>query len=105
MVSAPELQQSLPHASQKAEDGFIIAVCRVLKEKKPNYLRHIVDLKCSVTRTMGQLGLPRVRMGLCPEQADERVSRTLVMKRYERLEIAESVGDFKIIFVDVGRSA
>ena len=94
-----------PHASQNAEDGFIVAVRRVLKEKKPHYLRHIVELKCSVTRTMDQMGLPCVRMGLRPEQADERVSRTLVMKRYELLETAESVEDFRIIFVDVVRGA
>ena len=70
---------------------------RVLKEKKPHYLRHIVELKCSVTRTMDQMGLPRVGMDLRPEQADERVIRTLVMKRSEKLEMAESAEYFKII--------
>ena len=94
---------SWPHASRRAEDSFIIAVRKSLEKEKPNYLRHIVDLKCSVTRTMDQMGLPRVRMNLRPEQADERVSRALVLKRYERLEMAESVEDFKIIFIDVVR--
>ena len=94
-----------PHASQNAEDGFIVAVRRVLKEKKPHYLRHIVALKCSVTRTMDQMGLPRVKVkiNLRPEQADQRVCRTLVLQRCERLETVASVDDFKTIFIDVVR--
>ena len=94
---------SWPHASRRAEDSLIIAVRKSLEKEKPNYLRHIVELKCSVTRTMDEMGLLRVRMDLRPEQADERVSRALVLKRYERLETAESVEDFKIIFIDVVR--
>ena len=96
---------SWPQASRRAEDGLIIAVRKSLGKEKPYYLRHIVELKCSVTRTMHQMGLPRVRMGLRPEQAGERVCRTMVLKRYERLETAESVEDFKIIFIEAVRGA
>ena len=91
------------HASRRAEDSLIIAVRKSLEKNKPNYLRHIVELKCSVTRTMDQMGLPRVRMNLRPEQADERVCRTLVLKRYQRLETVVSVEDFKTIFIGVVR--
>ena len=94
---------SWPHASRKAEDSLIIAVRRLLKKKKPHYLRHIVELKCSVTRTMDQMGLPRVKMDLRPEQADKHVCRTSVLLRYERLETVASVEDFKNIFIDVVR--
>ncbi|KZT67869.1 hypothetical protein DAEQUDRAFT_375362 [Daedalea quercina L-15889] len=95
---------SWPHALRKAEDSLIIAVRKGLAEAKPQYLQHIVDLKCSVTRTIEELGLPRVVLGLYPDAIDLRVCRTLVMKSYERLELVESVEDFKTVYVDVVRA-
>ena len=88
----------------RAADAFIRNPAWLL-EKKPHYLRHIVEIKCSVTRTMDQMGLPRVKVkiNLRPEQADERVCRTLVLQRCERLETVASVEDFKTIFIDVVR--
>ena len=92
-----------PYATSRAEDGTIIAVRKVLKEKKPQYLPYIVDLKCSDTRTISELGLPRLAMHIAPEKCELRVCRTLVMKRYQRVETVESVEDFKKIFVDIVR--
>ena len=94
---------SWPHAARRSEDGMIIAVRKALKKTKPQYLPYIVDLKCSNTRTIQALGLPRVAMNIIPEGCDLRVCRTLVMKRYQRLETVDSVEDFKKIFVDIVR--
>ncbi|KAI0733647.1 hypothetical protein C8Q72DRAFT_771988 [Fomitopsis betulina] len=47
------------HKAHQAEDALIKAVRRGLKDKKPQYLPNIVDLKCSVTRSMSEIKLPR----------------------------------------------
>ncbi|KAH9832225.1 uncharacterized protein C8Q71DRAFT_267412 [Rhodofomes roseus] len=43
-------------------------------------------------------------MGLYTAEIDLRVCRTLVMKSYERLELVDSVEDFKKVYVDVVRA-
>ncbi|KAH9920064.1 uncharacterized protein B0H18DRAFT_1025751 [Fomitopsis serialis] len=95
---------SWPHALRKAEDSLITAVRTKLGQTKRQYLPHIVDLKCSVTRTIDEMKLPRAAMGLDRDEADERVCRVLVMSCYQRLEVVESVDDFKKVYVDVVRA-
>ncbi|TFY54848.1 hypothetical protein EVJ58_g8616 [Rhodofomes roseus] len=95
---------SWPHARRRAEDSLIIAVRRGLKDRKPAYLRHVVDLKCSVTRNIEDMGLPRHAMGLDLEEEDVRVSRTLILKSYRRLEEVGSVEGFKQIYIHVVRA-
>lgn len=100
-------KMSWPHANRglRAEGSVIIAVRRSLEKKKPNYLRHIVEPNCSVTNSMDQIAHPRAGTDLPCHEADdpECVCRTLVLRRYERLEAVTSVEDFKIIFIDVVR--
>ncbi|KAI0733639.1 hypothetical protein C8Q72DRAFT_881195 [Fomitopsis betulina] len=95
---------SWPHEARQAEDVLIKAVRRALKKEKPQYLPNIVDLKCSVTRSIEEIGLPRVAMGILPEARDLRICRTLVMKRYQRLEMLETVDDFKKIYIQIVRA-
>ncbi|TFY53177.1 hypothetical protein EVJ58_g9593 [Rhodofomes roseus] len=95
---------SWPHALRRAEDSLITAVRRELRAKKPAYLRHVVELKCSVTRTLDEINLPRLAMGLRPDETDERVCRTLILARYQRLEEIGSVERFKIVYIDVVRA-
>ncbi|KAH9920046.1 uncharacterized protein B0H18DRAFT_1122146 [Fomitopsis serialis] len=91
-----------PDALRSAEDSIVIAVRTKLSETKRQYLPHIVDLKCYVTRTIEEMKLPRAAMGL--DHDDERVCRVLVMQWYQRLETVESVDDFKKVYTDVVRA-
>ncbi|KAH9920054.1 uncharacterized protein B0H18DRAFT_957239 [Fomitopsis serialis] len=93
-----------PDALRSAEDSVIIAVRKRLSEAKREYLPHIVDLKCYVSRTIEEMKLPRAAMGLARDEADERVCRVLVMQCYQRLEMVESVDDFKKVYTDVVRA-
>ena len=60
-------------------------------------------LKCSVTKSIGEMGLPHLAMGVVPEEQDLRVCRTLILKRYERLETIGSAEGFRTVFVHVVR--
>ncbi|KAH9831015.1 uncharacterized protein C8Q71DRAFT_318204 [Rhodofomes roseus] len=94
-----------PHKGWKAEDQVIRAVRQSLADKKKGrYLDHIVDLKCAVTKSIEEMGLPRVAMGIIPEEQDLRVCRTLILKRYQRLEAIGSAECFHVVFVDVVRA-
>ncbi|KAH9925286.1 uncharacterized protein B0H18DRAFT_1009461 [Fomitopsis serialis] len=94
-----------PHKSRQAEDKMIRAVRQCLVEKgKEKYLDHVVDLKCSVTKSIEEMGLPRVAMGVVPEEQDLRVCRTLILRRYERLETIGSQKGFHTVFVHVVRA-
>ncbi|TFY55594.1 hypothetical protein EVJ58_g8148 [Rhodofomes roseus] len=93
-----------PHKARQAEDRMIRTVRQQLAAKKPKYLDYIVDLKCAVTKSIEEMGLPRVAMGIIPEEQDLRVCRTLILKRYQRLEAIGSAQGFHIVFVDVVRA-
>ncbi|KAH9925276.1 uncharacterized protein B0H18DRAFT_1009413 [Fomitopsis serialis] len=83
-----------PHKSRQAEDKMIRAVRRCLVEKgKEKYLD-----------TIEEMGLPRLAMGVVPEEQDLRVCRTLILKRYERLETIGSQKGFHTVFVHVVRA-
>ncbi|KAI0925192.1 hypothetical protein AcW2_005871 [Taiwanofungus camphoratus] len=89
-----------PSKGREAEDNFIKTIRRKLKAHAPRWLDHVVDLKCSVTRNMEQMDLPRIYMTNLLDY-EERVFRIMVMKKYDALEQVNSVGEFKKVFVDV----
>ncbi|KAI0929654.1 hypothetical protein AcW1_010341 [Taiwanofungus camphoratus] len=89
-----------PSKGREAEDNFIKKIRRKLKAHAPRWLDHVVDLKCSVTRNMKQMDLPRIYMTNLLDY-EERVFRIMVMKKYEALEQVNSVDEFKKVFVDV----
>ncbi|KAI0937812.1 hypothetical protein AcW1_010287 [Taiwanofungus camphoratus] len=94
-----------PSKMREAEDCFIR---KVRKKLRPEYLKHIVDLKCSLTRTMQEMKLPRASMGdlrhFGVDDVEERVCRTLVLKAYSPLELVNGPEEFKDIFVAVVRA-
>ncbi|KAH8091041.1 hypothetical protein BXZ70DRAFT_909917 [Cristinia sonorae] len=83
------------------EDTHIRAVRMKLSSKQEtrHLLEHIVDMKCSITQTMEELGLPRAFMGLSMDDASERVCRILIMREYIPLNLVESADEFKAAFV------
>ncbi|KAI0955472.1 hypothetical protein AcW1_010340 [Taiwanofungus camphoratus] len=89
-----------PSKEREAEDNFVKTIRRKLKAHAPRWLDHVVDLKCSVTRNIKQMDLPRIYMTNLLDY-EERVFRIMVMKRYEALEQVNSVDEFKKVFVDV----
>ncbi|KAH9939900.1 hypothetical protein B0H21DRAFT_825008 [Amylocystis lapponica] len=93
-----------PHAHRAPEERFIRIVRGKLQQKAPGYLRHIVDVKCFVTRNMAEMGLPRAYMGIGFGSEDTRDFRLIVMKKYEPLESVESVDEFKTVFEHVVRA-
>ncbi|THH31243.1 hypothetical protein EUX98_g2952 [Antrodiella citrinella] len=88
--------------TRDSEDSNIRAIRTTLAKtpKTHKYLKHIVDLKCSLTRTMAEMGLPRAFMDLKDTQP-ERVCRLLIMTEYLPLNMVDSVMEFKSIFIDV----
>lgn len=66
------------------------------------FVANIVDMKCSLTRTMEEMGLPRAKMSNMAT-IDVRVCRVLILKRYLPLEQVGSAKVFKKVFVDVVR--
>jgi len=91
-------------ALHQAEDQTIMVVRRKLAEKNKKYCDHIIDLKCSVTRSIEEMSLPRCAMGVIPKDEDLRVCRTMILKRYEHLEDIGSADAFHTVFVDVVRA-
>ncbi|KAH9950032.1 hypothetical protein B0H21DRAFT_830695, partial [Amylocystis lapponica] len=91
------------HASRTPEEKFIRVVRSKLQQKAPGYLRHIVDLKCFVTRNMAEMGLPRAFMDIGPAAEDKRDFRLMILRKYEELESVESVDEFKMVFEHVVR--
>lgn len=92
-----------PVITRHREDNFIRKIRRTLKEKKPEYLKHVVDLKCSHDRTMKQLQLPRALMDDLPilDRFETRALLCLVMEEYRPLESVKNIDEFKTVFVDV----
>ncbi|KAI0918124.1 hypothetical protein AcV5_002895 [Taiwanofungus camphoratus] len=89
-----------PSKERQAEDNFIKKIRRNLKVHAPRWLDHVVDLKCSVTRNMKEMNLPRVYMTKVLDYR-EQLFRMTVMKKYEALEQVNSVDEFKKVFIDV----
>ncbi|KAH9950054.1 hypothetical protein B0H21DRAFT_889230 [Amylocystis lapponica] len=91
------------HASRTPEEKFIRIVRSKLRQKARGYLRHIVDVKCLVTRNMEKMGLPRTFMDIELPGDDMRDFRLMVMKRYESLGAVVSADEFKTVFEHVVR--
>ncbi|TFY50388.1 hypothetical protein EVJ58_g11070 [Rhodofomes roseus] len=92
------------HAVRKPEDEMIKVVRRRLAERKPNYLKHIVDLKCSMTKSAEDMHLPRCALGVDPGAENLRACRILILKKYEPLETIGSAENFHVVFLDVVRA-
>ncbi|KAL6305452.1 hypothetical protein BKA93DRAFT_927729 [Sparassis latifolia] len=81
---------------ERASEASLIRLVRQSLGKKPNMLQHIVDLKCSVTRSMEAVGLPRAFLPDARlESPDTRELRLLVLTKYEPLQSVCSVDEFK----------
>lgn len=80
-----------------------IRVARVAlgeKESTRRYLKHVVDMKCSLTRTMKEMGLPRAAMyGLPEDEEAARFCRVLVLKAYLPLTEVKNPDEFMTAFV------
>ncbi|KAH9940561.1 hypothetical protein B0H21DRAFT_576422 [Amylocystis lapponica] len=98
------VKMAWPQAHLVAEERLIRVVRGQLQQKAPSYLRHIVDLKCFVTRNMEEMGLPRAFMDIELAEDDKRDFRLMVLKKYEELEFVESVDEFKTVFEHVVRA-
>lgn len=94
-----------PVVTRHGEDTFIRKIRRKLKEKKPECLKHVVDLKCSLGRTIEELELPRAFMNDLPvlQKFEKRMLRCLVMEEYSTLESIDGLDEFKTVFVDTVR--
>ncbi|PCH43915.1 hypothetical protein WOLCODRAFT_138673 [Wolfiporia cocos MD-104 SS10] len=88
--------------TNRVETTTIMTIRTTLAAKRPTMLDHIVDLKCSLSMTIDELGLPRAYMGT--RVLGERVFRTIIMQRYAPLELMNSAAEFKSIFLDVVRA-
>ncbi|TCD70754.1 hypothetical protein EIP91_001783 [Steccherinum ochraceum] len=87
---------------REAEDHFVRVARKALdaKDSTKEILKHIVDIKCSLTLSMEQLHLPRAAMEGIPKTDDyERVCRVLVMTEYFPLRLVTSPEEFKTIYV------
>ncbi|KAI0936856.1 hypothetical protein AcV5_004887 [Taiwanofungus camphoratus] len=99
---------SWPSKARKGEDYIIKKVRRGLYDGKPEYLKHVVDLKYSLIRTEEEMKLPRASMGKLEGfgvlSMEVRVCRTLILKAYLPLEQVNSPDEFKTVFVDTVRA-
>ncbi|KAI0931585.1 hypothetical protein AcW2_000442 [Taiwanofungus camphoratus] len=97
-----------PPKMRDAEGYFIKRDRKQLSDHRSEYLKHVVDLKCSLIRSMQEMKLPRASMGdlrdFGLDNVEERVCRTLVLKAYSPLELVSSPEEFKIIFIEVVRA-
>ncbi|KAK7690101.1 hypothetical protein QCA50_006747 [Cerrena zonata] len=82
------------------EDGTVRTI-RSLLRSAPGYLKHIVDIKCTLEQSMEEAELPRVFM--LDENDDEsgRTFKVIVMKAYLPLEHINDPNDFKKVWRDV----
>ncbi|TFY56047.1 hypothetical protein EVG20_g9081 [Dentipellis fragilis] len=88
---------SWPLAYRGREDALI----RTIRDRVGSrWKKHVPDLQCSLCLEGESLDLPRFKMGLRERIEDERVFRVLVCARYERLQYAQTLEEFKTIFVD-----
>ncbi|PCH39516.1 hypothetical protein WOLCODRAFT_159108 [Wolfiporia cocos MD-104 SS10] len=92
------------HPSDRKGDeaDCIRTIRRTLAKKKPHMLKHIVALKCSMSRTMEEMSLPRALMGV--KALQERVFRVYVMQQYEPLHALPGAQEFKTVIIDVLRA-
>ncbi|OCH84813.1 hypothetical protein OBBRIDRAFT_375200 [Obba rivulosa] len=93
-----------PQEDRDAEDELIRKIRRAIDENDEarRYLKHIVDLKCSLTLSMEDVRLPRIFMDDVPlASSHRRMWRALVMEEYLPLQLVDSVDEFKEVFKHV----
>ncbi|KAL6301531.1 hypothetical protein BKA93DRAFT_828181 [Sparassis latifolia] len=97
---------SWPEITREQESAHVERVRRVLRKKKPEYLRHIVELKCWLRRTIKGMDQLRMHMSGFPVSPlfKERECRVLIMKAYQPLRSVDSVEEFKQVIVHVVRA-
>ncbi|KAH9829141.1 uncharacterized protein C8Q71DRAFT_911985 [Rhodofomes roseus] len=81
-------------------------VRRRLEETKPDYRKHTMDFKWSITKSAEEMPLPQFapRLGVDPEADNLRVRRWLVLREYEPLETIGTADNFRVVFFDVVRA-
>lgn len=84
------------------EDSTVRRIRTRIRTTAPGYLKHIVDIKCTVEQSMEEANLPRVFMS-SDRTIDEveRVFKVIVMKAYLQLEQVSGPNDFMKIWLDV----
>ena len=95
-------KMACPLVSRPAEDRLIRVIRRKMNKDEDGrqYLKHIVDLKCSYSCEMDDLELPRIAMGPVSEGL-RRCFRVLIMPEYFPLERIKGPADLQKIFRDV----
>lgn len=83
--------------SAPVEDATVRLIRRRLSEEQPSILAHVTNLKCSVTKTMMEMGLPRASLFV---REEPRILRLQLLDRYGPLEAITSVDDFKTCYLD-----
>ncbi|TCD68527.1 hypothetical protein EIP91_010583 [Steccherinum ochraceum] len=99
--TTPLIKISWQPSWRRGEDVIIRAVRMKLAQdnRAKAFLRNVVELKCSLSRSMEEMGLPRATMfGV---GSSDRVCRMLVMREYLPLLQVESPEHFEVVFVDV----
>ncbi|OCH85098.1 hypothetical protein OBBRIDRAFT_839214 [Obba rivulosa] len=91
--------------TRTAEDYFVRMIRKAMHKNDTarQYLKHIVEIKCSLTKSMADMELPRALMlGVSlADGEEERVWRILVMEEYMPVEMLDSVEEFKEVFKGV----
>lgn len=87
------------------ENVTVKAVRQGLRTKRrKDLLKHIVDIRCAVNRTMQEVALPRAFMlDKQPKQRHICAFRCFIMKPYLGLEMVDTVEEFKTVWVDTIR--
>ncbi|KZT63368.1 hypothetical protein DAEQUDRAFT_733908 [Daedalea quercina L-15889] len=84
--------------SSKGEKEMLYNTWNILKNAKETPLRHVVDVKCTVAKTLNATDV-------CPDDPrDSQSHRTLIFKSYRRLEDIGSAVRFHTVFVDAVRA-
>ncbi|OCH84372.1 hypothetical protein OBBRIDRAFT_786259, partial [Obba rivulosa] len=93
-----------PQEVRDAEEQFVRIIRKKMSghEVARQYVKNIVEIKCSLKKSMAEMGLPRAFMTDVPLAGGEkRLLRILIMEEYMPLQNLDSVDEFKQVFVDV----
>ena len=93
MLKAAWADTALP-----AEDETVRLIRKRLRQSRPDMLKHVTEIKASITKNMDEMDLPRAYMHI---EEEERVFRLQLLLLYNHLESVSSVADFKTCFLDV----
>lgn len=80
------------------EDETVRLIRKRLRQCRPDMLKHVTEIRASLTRNMDEMELPRAYMHI---EEEERVFRLQLLLPYADIECVSSVADFKTCFLDV----